>query len=43
MLPAPIALQGFQAVCRRNTQIVKPFRRVDGENLGSRPSRKGET
>ena len=36
MLSAPIAVQSFEAVARQSPQIVEPFRRVDGEKLGSR-------
>jgi hypothetical protein len=30
----PIALQGLQAVARRNTKIVQPHCRVEGVELG---------
>ena len=38
MLSTSIAVQGFEAVARRNPQIVELFGRVDGEELGSRPT-----
>jgi len=31
MLPAPIAVQGFEPIARRSAQIVELFGRVDGK------------
>jgi hypothetical protein len=38
MLSAPIAVQRFKTVARRNEQIFNSFGRVDGEKLRSRPA-----
>jgi hypothetical protein len=38
MLSAPIAVQSFKAIARRNPQIVEPFGSVEGEKLGSTPA-----
>lgn len=38
MLSAPIAVQSFKAIARRNPQIVGPFSRVEGEKFGSTPA-----
>jgi hypothetical protein len=38
MLSAPIAVQSFKAIARRNPQIVETFSRVDSEKLGSTPA-----
>jgi len=35
MLPTPTAVQGLEPVARWNAQILKPFRCVKGEKLGS--------
>jgi hypothetical protein len=35
MLPTPTAVQGLEPVAWRNAQILKPFRCVKGEKLGS--------
>lgn len=37
-LSAPIAMQSFKAIARRNPQIVEPFGRVEGEKLGPTPA-----
>lgn len=38
VLSAPIAVQSFKAIARRNPQIVEPFSRVESEKLGSTPA-----
>ena len=38
VLSAPIAVQSFKAIARRNPQIVEPFSRVEGEKPASTPA-----
>jgi hypothetical protein len=38
VLPAPIAVQGFEAIARQEAQIVEVFRRINSQKLRSCPA-----
>jgi len=38
VLAAPVAVQSFEPIARRNSQILKLLGRIDREKLGSRPT-----